>query len=741
MKSDMETIPIKEYLNRKGVQYRESNGELIVRCLFGNCDSDSKGREAHLYFSSATSQYECKKCGETGNIHSLAKHFGDSIKDIAAEQLPARTYRKKSDDPKFTADLVENCHIALPSRVREYLNARGITDALINQYKLGWGQFYGQWWITIPIKAKNGDYYFFKLRQDPTMGNEKMTYPEGIKSQIYDWEILKTPLEKIVICEGEFDRLLLISKGIMAITSTHGVGTFKDEWLDALKAVKQVYVCFDNDDAGKKGAEKLMQKLLNIGRHQVFIITLPKEVGDGGDITVFFIKLHGTEIDLFGKLAKECISLEQVSRIKKVEQPARVVSFEEWRKIINENFPDLLLASEIGISTISQLLIKDITNPFAVVLVDVPAAGKTIAINFFSEIEGLTYATDKFTPASFVSNAANVKKDKLKDVDLLPRLQYKMFLVRDMATIFSKRDDDLAESMGLLTRLLDGEGLNTESGVHGERHYVGEYLFMIFAASTPLPPKVWKLMGNLGSRLFFYNTNARVKNEDELMQQVLGSTHKQKELICRDMTKQFLQTLWFDYKDGIEWDRASDDESAVRIIARCALLLSRLRGVLNVYRDRDADGTEYVHTTPVVEMPNRINQLFYNLARGHAIATGRTKINFDDLKPVIEVAFDSTVSSRSTLFRNIVDRGGSMSTGEVEQVLHQTKPTALKEMETLRLLGICYTTQESYGDIGEPEKEIHLAEDLRWFLSDECKSIRGIPLPPKQEPILGGDDG
>lgn len=736
----METIPIKEYLNRKGVQFRESNGELIIRCIFNNCDVDSKGREAHLYFSTSTSQYECKKCGETGNIHTLAKHFGDSIKDIAIEQLPPPIYRKKSDDPKFTADLVENCHISMPSRIKEYLNARGITDALIDQYKLGWGQFYGQWWITIPIKDQNGDYYFFKLRQDPQVGSNKVTYPRGIKAQIYDWEMLQKPLERVVICEGELDRLLLVSRGIAAVTSTHGAGTFKDEWIDALKEIRQIYVCFDNDDAGKNGADKVMQQLLEAERNQVFIITLPQEIGDGGDITDYFIKHNGNETDLFGKLAKECLSLEKTPRIKKVEKPTRPVSFEEWRVTIKENFPDLLLAAEIGVSTISQLLIKDITNPCAVVLVDVPAAGKTIAINFFSEIEGLTYATDKFTPAAFVSNAANVKKEKLKEIDLLPRLQYKMFLVRDMATIFSKRDDDLSESMGLLTRLLDGEGLNTESGVHGERHYVGEYLFMMFAASTPLPPKVWKLMGNLGSRLFFYNTNARVKNEDELMQQVLGSTHKQKELICRDITKRFLQTLWFDYQNGIEWDRASDDKSAVRIITRCALLLSRLRAPMNVWKDRSVeDGVEYSYNSPNIEMPNRINQLFYNIARGHAIAAGRTKINFDDLKPVLEIAFDSTVLSRSTLVRNLIERGGTMSTSEIQVVLDQSKTTALKEMEILRLLKVCYKTQNSYGEVGEPEIEIHLAKDLGWFLSDECKRIRGIPLPPKQEPLLGGD--
>jgi len=165
----------------------------------------------------------------------------------------------------------------------------------------------------------------------------------------------------------------------------------------------------------------------------------------------------------------------------------------------------------MGLSIISQILIKEISNPFALVLVDVPSSGKTIAINFFDRIPELTYATDKFTPASFVSNASNVKKEDLKNIDLLPKLKYKMFLIRDLATIFSKRDDDLNECLGILTRVLDGEGLNTDTGVHGQRQYVGEYLFMILGASTPLPRKVWKMMGSLGSRLFFLNLGSKKK--------------------------------------------------------------------------------------------------------------------------------------------------------------------------------------------------------------------------------------
>src|SRR3989338_8185778 len=101
------------------------------------------------------------------------------------------------------------------------------------------------------------------------------------------------------------------------------------------------------------------------------------------------------------------------NRIKKVERPERTVYFDQWRQTIEDNFPELLFPAEVSLSVVAQILIKDITNPFALVLVDVPSAGKTITINFFSEIDVLTYATDKFTPASFVSNATNVKREDL----------------------------------------------------------------------------------------------------------------------------------------------------------------------------------------------------------------------------------------------------------------------------------------------------------------------------------------
>ncbi len=289
---NLQTITIREYLTEKGIKYREHGGELITKCLFSNCDADSRGNEAHLYFNTETSQYDCKKCGAKGNLQTLAKHLGDTT------DKPKRA--------KFNTDLVDKCHAALPEHIRKYLNARGISDAVIDEYKLGYGQFYRKTWITIPIKDIFGNYAFFKLRQDPDHGNDKITYPKGIEAQLYDWENLTKPNTRLVICEGELDRLTLLSRGIPAITSTHGAGTFKEEWAEKLiknQEIKEVHICFDNDEAGRKGAERVA-KMVEIGGKATYIITLPNEVGAGGDITDYFVRLNGSVDDLFGKYAK-----------------------------------------------------------------------------------------------------------------------------------------------------------------------------------------------------------------------------------------------------------------------------------------------------------------------------------------------------------------------------------------------------------------------------------------------------
>jgi DNA primase len=194
-------------------------------------------------------------------------------------------------EPIFTKrDIAERYHRFLPDEIRQYLNRRGIPDGIINRQLLGWN---GRR-ITIPIFGRSGDVITFRFAKSPndTSESPKMLSEVGSDVEIYGWETLERKPLRVVICEGEFDRLVLEAKGFPAVTSTAGAGTFPDRWGSAFKEIRHIYVCFDRDEAGRRGAENV-RRLLPDAR----IVELPADVGEGGDITDYFVRLGKSRVD------------------------------------------------------------------------------------------------------------------------------------------------------------------------------------------------------------------------------------------------------------------------------------------------------------------------------------------------------------------------------------------------------------------------------------------------------------
>jgi hypothetical protein len=351
--------------------------------------------------------------------------------------------------------------------------------------------------------------------------------------------------------------------------------------------------------------------------------------------------------------------------------------------------------------------------------VDVPSSGKTINLNFF-DVPELICSTDDFTPASFVSHASNVRREKLAQVDLLPRIRFKTMVVRDLAPIFGAKEDELLKSLALLTRALDGEGLEIDSGVHGKRGYNGDWLFMLLAATTPIPPRVFKIMGSLGSRLFFLMLHSPVKDDYQLMAQNRGSTCGEKLERCKQATRRLLHSLWAANPNGVAWDKQADSDYCLRVIARCARLLATLRGVIQTWISEHSETV--THSVPIIENPDRINCLLYNLARAHALICGRHQLASADLWPVLEVTFDSAPTIRAKLFRGLIRASGSLQTHEVEKLLRCSKPTALKEMEALAVLDVV-DRADVESDDGRPESCVKLQGKFSWFTSSDCRAL------------------
>lgn len=201
---------------------------------------------------------------------------------------------RMNNTPNDLLRLAEAYHADLPPRIRAYLNGRGIPDALIDRHLLGWNGTR----ITVPIPNRQGEVAFFKLAKDPDdqTDSPKMLAPRGMRYELYGWEQLLARPERLVICEGEFDRLVLEAQGFPAVTSTGGAGTFRREWTGDFAAISEVFLCFDRDEAGWRGTQR-------VGRYipHAKVVVLPEEVGEGGDVTDFFVRLGRSRED-FEKL-------------------------------------------------------------------------------------------------------------------------------------------------------------------------------------------------------------------------------------------------------------------------------------------------------------------------------------------------------------------------------------------------------------------------------------------------------
>jgi DNA primase len=243
----------------------------------------------------------------------------------------------------MTRDLLQlatNYHKALPRRIRRYLHERGISDILIDFHLLGWNGNR----ITIPIFNRQGELAFFKLAKDPEdpVLAPKMLATPGSYAELYGWEVLASEPKQVIICEGEFDRMVLEEKGFFAATSTGGAGTFRAEWSKAFELIPNVYICYDNDEAGRIGASRVASLITHAK-----VVELPAEVGDAGDVTDFFVRLGKSRED-FEKLMDTAMPLPPSPPSEKLQPPKASSLDPELRQRVTRIKSDVPIAELIG---------------------------------------------------------------------------------------------------------------------------------------------------------------------------------------------------------------------------------------------------------------------------------------------------------------------------------------------------------------------------------------------------------
>jgi len=396
------------------------------------------------------------------------------------------------------------------------------------------------------------------------------------------------------------------------------------------------------------------------------------------------------------------------------------ITFEEWRKTINENFPELWPYAEACASTVGILLIKDV-QPLALVLQGVPGSGKTTTLDFFKKFP-LSHSTDKFTPRAFVSHVAQKTEEELAEIDLLPRIKDKVLISPDLTTLFGGKPEEIKETFSILTRVLDGQGLVIDSGVYGGRGYQGDYMFVWIGATTPIPHIIWDLFGNLGARMYFQSVPKKPKTTQKYIMQIKEKSYRKKVTDCNSATMRFLKSIW--REDKIEWNSKEDSDLVLERIVSLAKLVTRLRGKISVALKQEFGGEKMYYSEPIIEEPERCIQAFYTLMRGHALIKGRTQVAIDDVPIIIDVALSSAPWDRIFAFAYLLNKE-EVTTNELVKDLPCSRYKAVRTMKTLELLDIVTLEEERIATAGGEQMgyTMRLKPDFHWFTTEEFKRL------------------
>jgi len=236
-------------------------------------------------------------------MHSSGRSFKDTLLELGDKLNIPRPFQKQIKRPPIKEELVKQWANCLNEEVRRYLREkRGLSDATIKKYQIGWDVKRQR--NTIPIRDERGNLVNIRLynaKKNPKMINyTEGKWKYGSPARLYGLdELVKYKGKQVIICEGEWDRLLLQQEGLMAVTSTHGCSVFRPEWVSYFKD-KDVVIIYDCDKEGQAAANTIVLKAFkNSQISSIKNVVLPlRGEKDDKDITDYFHKRGFTGADL-----------------------------------------------------------------------------------------------------------------------------------------------------------------------------------------------------------------------------------------------------------------------------------------------------------------------------------------------------------------------------------------------------------------------------------------------------------
>jgi len=366
------------------------------------------------------------------------------------------------------------------------------------------------------------------------------------------------------------------------------------------------------------------------------------------------------------------------------------ITIQQVEAVVKRELPDCWLPLEACLSVVGAAMLKDVYHCIGLILVGSPGGRKGTTLTMLGSNDPI-YRCDDFTPASFVSADATKTEEQLIEIDLLPQIRHKILVTDELSPLFSKRYEDLINSIGVLTKIMDGKGYFRATGTHGRRGYEGDYRFNMIGGTTPPEHRVWQALGKLSSRWIFFNLGKASLSGD--IRRDYGAALAE----CSSVVQQFMEGFWQGYATQ-DWNRSQDDEVWAEWLRWSADATCSWRGLI-----QKQDSTGY--NPPLVETPSRLRETLYALARGHALLWGKQNIDWYDVTFAIDINQTNMPEDRYRLlgaYNNLVKEhirnGGSyndtsefgIGLREAARVMESSADKASHVLTEMEDLGIIY---------------------------------------------------
>jgi DNA primase len=228
-------------------------------------------RHPSLSLSLSKGVWYCHACGKGGGVRRLAQMLGG---DLDAADLAVTTLKLEPDkpDPDFTRLAVEQARTLdqrrdwwgnPPELVSNYLSAKKLSPDVVYEFALGYRPDAEP---SMAIPYWDGD-RCLSIQYRYADGSKRQE--TGGKRILYNVNKVRGA-ETVIVCEGESDTHRMWSElqrrliSGVEVCGVPGAASGNRRWelwsLDLLWATK-VYVAFDADEAGDKGAEVAMRAL------------------------------------------------------------------------------------------------------------------------------------------------------------------------------------------------------------------------------------------------------------------------------------------------------------------------------------------------------------------------------------------------------------------------------------------------------------------------------------------------